>query len=134
MNSGSEQASFKVKPEEREDNADEGLKVRVGWAAEPDEGGVPDDDWVVLLESPIVAPTWGVLTSTAGSHRCDGDVCLRQGWSPARPGQGCRRTRISDRRGHKGGSGHDGRRRSGDTNFGSNGRNSSHFFPKAVND
>ena len=45
MNSGSQEASFKIKPEGREDNADEGLKVRVGWAAEPDEGRVPDDDW-----------------------------------------------------------------------------------------
>ena len=40
MNSGSQEASFEIKPEEvREDNADEGLKVRVGWAAEPDRGG-----------------------------------------------------------------------------------------------
>ena len=39
MNSGSQEASFEIKPEGREGNADEGLKVRVGWAAEPDQGG-----------------------------------------------------------------------------------------------
>ena len=83
------------------------------------------------FQPPIVAPTWGAQTSTAGLHGVDG--ASAKGGTQRGLGQGCRRTRISDRRGHKGGSGHDGRGRSGDTNFGSNGRNSSHFFPKAVN-
>ena len=44
MNSGSQEASFEIKPEEvREDNADEGLKIRVGWAAEPNEWRVRNE-------------------------------------------------------------------------------------------
>jgi hypothetical protein len=40
MNSGSQEASFEIKPKEvRERNAEYGLKIRVGWAAEPKEGG-----------------------------------------------------------------------------------------------
>ncbi len=44
MKSGSQEASFEIKPGEvREGNADDGLKVRVGWAAQPDRGG--RNDW-----------------------------------------------------------------------------------------
>ena len=47
MNSGSQQASFEIKPKEvREDNAYEGLKIRVGWAAEPNEWRVRNE-WTI---------------------------------------------------------------------------------------
>ena len=47
MNSGSQQASFEIKPKEvREDNAYEGLKLRVGWAAEPNQWRVRNE-WTI---------------------------------------------------------------------------------------
>lgn len=40
MNSSAQEASFEIQPKDvRENNADEGLKTRVGWA-EPNEGGL----------------------------------------------------------------------------------------------
>ena len=132
MNSGSQEASFEIKPKEvREDNADEGLKIRVGWAAEPNEGG-SRNDWRCRYESPISGTNLGGANRNGRVTWCDG--VSAKGGTQRGLGQGCRGTRISDRRGRKGGSGRDGRGRSGDTNFGSNGRNSGHFSPKAVDD
>ena len=58
MNSGSQEASFEIKPKEvREDNADEGLKIRVGWAAEPNEWRVRNE--LGQGRPPIVATNLG---------------------------------------------------------------------------
>jgi hypothetical protein len=118
----SEGASFEVKPKDiGEGDAEDGLIIRVAWAAEPNKG-VTDNEGAVITRSSSRSYGAGATTRNARGAWRDGSRAKEAGL-----GQGRRGSRVSDRHGSERASGCDGAGRGDSTNLG--GQSGHFWFP-----